>query len=115
MACPYRYTEAVEASIMVYSLFHFSDKYAFNRAALLNVGFLEAIKDREFDCFAFHDIDLLSEDDRHLYHCSLMPRLLNVADSKNHYKYIQNYSFQQYKIQTLSNNMHNFYELSSFY
>ena len=35
----------------------------FNRAKLLNVGFYEAERDG-FDCFMFHDVDLILEDDR---------------------------------------------------
>ena len=42
----------------------------FNRAALQNVGFSEALDDdAAFDCFLFHDVDLLAEDDRHPYAC----------------------------------------------
>jgi beta-1,4-galactosyltransferase 1 len=37
----------------------------FNRGALMNIGFVEALKvSEDFDCFVFHDVDLLSEDDR---------------------------------------------------
>ena len=36
----------------------------FNRGALMNVGFKEAMKIDDFDCFVFHDVDLLPEDDR---------------------------------------------------
>lgn len=32
---------------------------AFNRAKLMNVGFVEAIKMYNWDCFIFHDVDLL--------------------------------------------------------
>lgn len=51
----------------------------FNRAALLNVGFLEAKKIKQFDCFIFHDVDLLPLDDRNLYTCAKHPRHLAVA------------------------------------
>ena len=46
----------------------------FNRAALFNVGFLEARKLYPFDCFIFHDVDLLPEDLRNLYKCGEKPR-----------------------------------------
>ncbi|CAH8620178.1 unnamed protein product [Heterobilharzia americana] len=36
----------------------------FNRALLLNVGFIESMRVAHFDCFIFHDVDLLPEDDR---------------------------------------------------
>ena len=42
---------------------------AFNRAMLLNVGAAEALKSYDFQCFIFHDVDLLPEDDRNLYTC----------------------------------------------
>ncbi|KAK4309886.1 hypothetical protein Pmani_018511, partial [Petrolisthes manimaculis] len=58
----------------------------FNRARLLNVGFLEARKEGPWDCYAFHDIDMLPENDEHLYHCSAMPRHLTVSVSTNKYK-----------------------------
>lgn len=34
-------------------------KQTFNRAKLMNVGFVEANKFYAFDCFVFHDVDLL--------------------------------------------------------
>jgi hypothetical protein len=46
----------------------------FNRAALFNVGFLEARKVHAFDCFIFHDVDLLPEDLRNIYQCGQQPR-----------------------------------------
>lgn len=39
----------------------------FNRAKLMNIGFQEAVKlDPSFQCFIFHDVDLIPEDDRNL-------------------------------------------------
>ena len=46
----------------------------FNKASLMNVGFLEARASADFDCFIFHDVDMLPEDDRNFYVCSLQPR-----------------------------------------
>lgn len=46
----------------------------FNRAALMNVGFVESQKLGDWDCFIFHDIDLLPMDDRNLYNCPDQPR-----------------------------------------
>ncbi|KAA0186674.1 hypothetical protein HAZT_HAZT001605, partial [Hyalella azteca] len=57
----------------------------FNRAKLLNVGFVEAMKAARFDCIVFHDVDMLPEDDRHLYHCAEQPRHMVVASSNNKY------------------------------
>lgn len=52
---------------------------AFNRAMLMNIGFTEALKLNNFDCFIFHDVDLLPEDDRNLYMCPEQPRHMSVA------------------------------------
>ncbi|XP_077134448.1 beta-1,4-galactosyltransferase 2 [Ranitomeya variabilis] len=54
----------------------------FNRAKLLNVGFLEALKDAEYDCFIFSDVDLIPMDDRNLYHCYEQPRHFAIAMDK---------------------------------
>lgn len=52
---------------------------AFNRAMLMNVGYKEALKLDNFDCFIFHDVDLLPEDDRNLYTCGTQPRHMSAA------------------------------------
>lgn len=54
----------------------------FNRGMLLNVGYLEAKKIKKWDCYIFHDVDLLPMDDRILYRCSENPRHLAVAVDK---------------------------------
>lgn len=51
----------------------------FNRAAIMNVGFIEALKLNNWDCFIFHDIDLIPMDDRNLYTCPDQPRHMSVA------------------------------------
>ena len=63
-----------------------ADPNKFNRAMLMNVGFREALKDFNWDCFIFHDVDLLPEDDRNLYTCPDMPRHMSVAVDKFQYK-----------------------------
>lgn len=51
----------------------------FNRAAMMNIGYLEALKLYQWDCFIFHDVDLLPLDDRNLYNCPRQPRHMSVA------------------------------------
>lgn len=46
----------------------------FNKAATMDIGFLEAAKRFPFDCVIFHDVDLLLEDDRALLRCGPHPR-----------------------------------------
>ncbi|CBY12736.1 unnamed protein product [Oikopleura dioica] len=59
----------------------------FNRAKLLNVGYVEAIKDDPtMDCFIFHDVDLVLEDDRCLYSCDGYPNHYSVAIDKFRYR-----------------------------
>lgn len=52
---------------------------SFNRAKLMNIGFVEALKIYDWDCFIFHDVDLLPMDDRNLYNCPTQPRHMSVA------------------------------------
>jgi hypothetical protein len=58
----------------------------FNRAKLMNIGFLEALKQYDYQCFIFHDVDLLPEDDRNLYTCPEQPRHMSVAIDKFGYR-----------------------------
>ncbi|XP_005859611.1 PREDICTED: beta-1,4-galactosyltransferase 1 isoform X2 [Myotis brandtii] len=54
----------------------------FNRAKLLNVGFQEALKDYDYNCFVFSDVDLIPMDDRNTYRCFSQPRHISVAMDK---------------------------------
>ncbi|XP_025096748.1 beta-1,4-N-acetylgalactosaminyltransferase bre-4-like isoform X1 [Pomacea canaliculata] len=58
----------------------------FNRAMLMNIGAVEALGLWDFQCFIFHDVDLVPENDRNLYSCPEMPRHLSVAVDKFGYK-----------------------------
>ena len=67
-----------------------ADKLPFNRAALMNVGFLEASKISNFTCFIFHDVDMVPETDRAIYRCPDHPAIshLAVAVSRGKYRLI---------------------------
>ncbi|KAG0728319.1 Beta-1,4-N-acetylgalactosaminyltransferase bre-4 [Chionoecetes opilio] len=52
---------------------------AFNRAKLFNIGFVEALKLDTFDCFIFHDVDLLPLNDYNTYACTHNPRHMYSA------------------------------------
>lgn len=54
----------------------------FNRAKLMNAGFIEALKEYDYDCFVFSDVDLVPMDDRNIYKCYDNPRHLAVAMDK---------------------------------
>ncbi|PAA66479.1 hypothetical protein BOX15_Mlig002157g7, partial [Macrostomum lignano] len=58
----------------------------FNRAMLFNIGFVEAGKIFQPDCFIFHDVDLLPEHDHNIYRCGSKPRHLSAAIDKFGYK-----------------------------
>ncbi|XP_066462569.1 beta-1,4-galactosyltransferase 3-like isoform X2 [Eleutherodactylus coqui] len=63
-----------------------SGDFTFNRGKLLNVGFKEAMKDEDWDCMLFHDVDLIPEDDRNLYTCDRFPKHVSIAIDKFGYK-----------------------------
>lgn len=65
-----------------------ADLYPFNRGKLMNVGFNEAKKKFDFDCFVFHDVDLIPENDRNDYGCPSSPRHMSAAIDKFEYKYV---------------------------
>lgn len=57
--------------------------YWFNRAAMLNIGYVEALKVKKWDCFIFHDVDMLPMHDRNLYQCPRTnPRHMGAAQEK---------------------------------
>jgi beta-1,4-galactosyltransferase 1 len=55
----------------------------------MNIGFVEALKQRRWQCFIFHDVDLLPEDDRNVYSCPEMPRHMSVAVDTMAYRCVQ--------------------------
>ncbi|CAB1315986.1 unnamed protein product [Coregonus sp. 'balchen'] len=65
---------------------HQAGEVTFNRAKLLNVGYLEALKDYDWDCFVFHDVDLVPENDNNLYKCDQQPKHLVVGRNATGYK-----------------------------
>lgn len=54
----------------------------FNRAKLLNIGYMEALKEHDYNCFVFSDVDLIPMDDRNIYKCYSQPRHLSVSMDK---------------------------------
>lgn len=57
----------------------------FNRAKLMNVGYAEVLKEYDYNCLVFSDVDLVPLDDRNLYRCFDNPRHLAVGMDKFNY------------------------------
>ncbi|XP_053406277.1 beta-1,4-N-acetylgalactosaminyltransferase bre-4-like [Mercenaria mercenaria] len=59
----------------------------FNRGLLMNVGFNESRRLYNYNCFIFHDVDLLPRDTRNSYCCSGHPkRMVSVNNKRNYTK-----------------------------
>lgn len=58
----------------------------FNKARIMNAAFREALKQTTWQCFVFHDVDLVPEDDRNMYSCPTQPRHMSVAIDEMDYK-----------------------------
>ncbi|XP_066097418.1 beta-1,4-galactosyltransferase 4 isoform X2 [Saccopteryx bilineata] len=67
-------------------IIHQAGSKKFNRAKLLNVGYIEALKDATWDCFIFHDVDLVPENDLNLYKCEDQPKHLVVGRNSTGYR-----------------------------
>ncbi|XP_065429123.1 beta-1,4-galactosyltransferase 4 isoform X2 [Chrysemys picta bellii] len=65
---------------------HQAGNTKFNRAKLLNVGYLEALKEENWDCFIFHDVDLVPENDFNMYTCDKQPKHLVVGRNNTGYR-----------------------------
>ncbi|KAG8190279.1 hypothetical protein JTE90_025792 [Oedothorax gibbosus] len=66
-----------------------SEKHKFNRGKLFNIGFLEALKEPDFCCFIFHDVDILPESPQHTYGCSEEPR--HMCSALDTFRYVLPY------------------------
>ncbi|XP_076869404.1 beta-1,4-galactosyltransferase 3 [Brachyhypopomus gauderio] len=74
-------------------IIHQAGNYTFNRAKLMNVGFREAMREADWDCLFFHDVDLIPEDDRNTYTCDRNPKHAAIAMDKFGYKLPYNMYF----------------------
>lgn len=52
----------------------------------MNVGFREAMREEDWDCLFYHDVDLIPEDDRNTYVCDNHPKHAAIAMDKFGYK-----------------------------
>ncbi|XP_041472714.1 beta-1,4-galactosyltransferase 5-like isoform X1 [Lytechinus variegatus] len=54
----------------------------FNKAMMMNIGFVEAQEFNDFDCVIFHDVDHLALNVRNYYGCDNMPRHFETGEPK---------------------------------
>ena len=52
----------------------------------MNSGFMEIMKNGDFDCIVFHDVDMIPEDDRNVYMCQNEPTHLSPLIDKFGYQ-----------------------------
>lgn len=57
----------------------------FNRALLMNIGYVEARKRQDYDCYIFHDVDMIPEILQNYYGCYDLPRHLMLVSNKTRY------------------------------
>jgi len=62
------------------------DDGRFNKGAVMNSAFKEVLKEHDYDCVIFHDVDMLPEDDRNIYQCESNPVHLSPLIDKFDYK-----------------------------
>ena len=62
---------------------------------MMNIGFLTSMKYDSYSCVIFHDVDMLLEDDRHIYRCSDNIRHMGVNVDKFNYTYVYSDAVKQ--------------------
>ena len=61
------------------------DDGRFNKGLIMNSGFVEIMKQAQYDCIVFHDVDMIPEDDRNIYLCQNEPTHLSPLIDKFNY------------------------------
>lgn len=82
----------------------------FNRGMLMNVGVVEALKLASFDCFIFHDVDMIPEHDQNVYLCDENARHLASAIDEMRYHVM----FYNYLGAVLAMSSKNFFRVNGF-
>ncbi|XP_060078594.1 beta-1,4-N-acetylgalactosaminyltransferase bre-4-like [Ylistrum balloti] len=80
---PFLQKQQLEYGIFVIKL---AESVKFNKAIIMNIGFLEVSRRYGYQCFIFHDVDLIPENDNNMYYCPDNPRHMSVAIDKFDYE-----------------------------
>lgn len=72
----------------------------FNRGLLANIGYLESLKKRNFNCFILHDVDLIPENMDNSYYCDQKyPLQMAISTSIYNYLLVIKYNDNKYSKQ----------------
>ncbi|XP_071813720.1 beta-1,4-galactosyltransferase 5-like [Apostichopus japonicus] len=70
-----------------------ANELEFNRAMLMNVGYIEALNYTQWDCFIFHDVDHIPLSHGNFYGCSGMPKHFLSGADRWGYKLLYSFFF----------------------
>ncbi|XP_014677244.1 PREDICTED: beta-1,4-galactosyltransferase 4-like isoform X2 [Priapulus caudatus] len=65
----HRFLQRQQIHYCIYVVEQANTTKEFNKGRLMNAGFEEAMRQHHWSCVIFHDVDVLPEDDRNIYHC----------------------------------------------
>ncbi|XP_065053760.1 beta-1,4-galactosyltransferase 5-like [Rhopilema esculentum] len=84
----YHMTPILQRQLLEYRMFVIEQtgKTAFNKGAIYNIGFNSTLQFGEFDCYIFHDVDLLLENDKNYHGCAASPVHLAPAVNTLNYR-----------------------------
>lgn len=52
----------------------------------MNAAFIYAFDQDNYNCYCFHDVDLVPEDDRNMYSCGKNPKHMSIGVDEMNYK-----------------------------
>jgi beta-1,4-galactosyltransferase 1 len=55
----------------------------------MNAAFIYAFDQDNYNCYCFHDVDLVPEDDRNMYSCGQMPKHMSIGVDEMNYKFLK--------------------------
>jgi hypothetical protein len=52
----------------------------------MNAAFVFALEQDNYNCYCFHDVDLVPEDDRNMYSCGINPKHMSIGVDEMNYR-----------------------------